>query len=62
MVALTTETIAKTEPKTVDHTAEIEQARQEQEQAEEKKAIQEARNELLELEPVPIEKNDIQLD
>jgi len=62
MVAMTSDTIAKTEPKKVDHSAEIEQARQEQEAADEKKVIQEARNELLELEPVPVEKNDLQLD
>jgi len=62
MVGLTTETIAKTEPKEVDHTAEIALAKREQEAAEEKKAIQEARNELLELEPVPVEKNALQLD
>ena len=51
--------MAHYEPKVEDHTAEIEAAKKVAEEAAEKKAIQEARNEMLELEPVivPIEKN-----
>ena len=62
MVELTESTIAHYEPKVEDHTAELEAARKAKEAEEEQQAIKEARNELLELEPVPIEKNQLMLE
>ena len=62
MNSLTEQTMAHYEPKIEDHTAEKEAARKVAEEEAEKKAIQEARNELLELEPLPIEKNQLMLD
>ena len=62
MNSMTEATIAHYEPKVEDHTAQrLAEQKLAEEQAE-KKAIQDARNELLELEPVPIEKNQIMLD
>ena len=63
MNMMTQQTIEKYEPKVEDHTAEIEAARKKAEQEAEKQAIKEARNELLELEPIPpIESNQIMLE
>lgn len=62
MNSMTEQTIAHYEPKVEDRTAQRQAEQKLAEEQAEKKAIQDARNELLELEPVPIEKNQLMLD